>query len=360
MLIRHRGLIIFLLFAVVGHAQLLDLWLGPPAQREPPMRELGFALIFAPILLVLVGEWIADEASSRRGERLGWGITLAGAVWHLGLDLLCLMLPWRGAAEWRFGLLGAAVGAIVMGLVLRRALRGLRAQDPSEEPDPAVAPPGEGVLGRLGREAALVGGTPIAVGLISLGFVGMAIVGAVRRPDGLGVLLASGGFFVLCAAVAVWMGLSRRAMLLGRPDPLARLRPRFLRRAVVLPTREGLAQLTRRGATVYPWDAITDVSLAEVYGNPAVLVRLRDDVVVRRCVLAGSTVEDDLAPHDRWARSEARGRRMQRALFGADLAILGTLTEEGAGVLRRQIEAALQDPAAPLPALAAELAKRAR
>ena len=359
MLTRHRGLIIFLLFAVVGHAGLLDAWLGPSVRRGSPASELGFVLILAPILLVLLGEWVADDATSRRWQRAGWGTAALGALWHLGLDAACLMLPWLGFGQWRFGLAGAAVGAVVMALVLRHAVRALVAEDPdAAEPDPAVAPPGEGWLGRLSREAQLFGGTPIAVGLVSLGFVALAGLGlwhGSHDPKGAtGTLLAAGGFFLLCAGVALWMGLSRRAMLLGLPSPLAHLRPRFLRRAVVLPTAEGLAQLDRRGATLYPWDAVLSVGLAEIYGNPAVLVRLRDDVVVQR-LQPGESLE----AHARWARRQARGRKLQRALTGADLAVLEPLTEEGAGVLMRQLEAALKDPEAraALPGVAAEQAR---
>jgi hypothetical protein len=362
MLIRHRGLIIFLLLAVVGHASLLDAWLGPVQQRGSPASELGFALIFAPIVLVLAGEWVADEASSRRWQRLGWGVVLVGAVWHLGLDAACLLLPWLGASWWQAGLAGAAAGAVVMALVLRNALRAFTAENPdTAAPDPTVAPANEGWLGRLGREAQLLGGTPIAVGLVSLGFVALAGYGLLRHPERLdgrsaGTLLAAGGFFLACAGIALWAGLSRRASLLGLPSPLGHLLPRFLRRAVVLPTAEGLALVDRRGATVYPWDAVQSVALGELYGNPAVLVMLRGDAAVRRLP------DGPDAPRERWAQKEARGRRLQRALTGADLVITSALTEQGPGVLLKQLAAALQSPEAraALPGVEAEQARWAR
>lgn len=361
MLTRHRGLLIFVLFAVVGHAGLLDAWLGPVKQRGSPASELGFALIFAPIVLVLVGEWVADDAFSRRWQRLGWGVAIFGALWHLGLDAACLLLPWLGVSEWRLGLAGAAAGAGVMALVLRHAVRAFRAEDPdAAEPDPAVAPAREGLLGRLGREARLLGGTPIAIGVVSLGFVGMAGYAMVLHPERLdGGLLAAAGFFLLCAGIALWSGLSRRASLLGLPSPLGRLMPRFLRRTVVLPTAEGLAVIARRGVTIYPWDAVQSVALGEIYGNPAVLVQLRTDAAVRRWP---EPTTEPPAQRERWAQKEARGRQMQRALTGADLVIMSVLTEEGPGVLMKQLLAVLREPAsrAALPGVASEQARWTR
>ena len=360
MLIRHRGLIIFLLFAVVGHAGLLDLVLGPAKGRGSPASELGFALIFTPILLVLAGEWVADDAFSRRWQRLGWGVVIAGALWHLGLDAACLLLPWLGAREWLLGLAGAAAGAGVMALVLRHAVRAYRTEDPDAvEPNPTVVPAGEGPLGRLAREAQLLGGTPIAVGLISLGFVALVGYSGVRHPERLdGSLLAAGGFFLLCAGIALGSGLSRRASLLGLPSPLGRLVPRFLRRTVVLPTAEGVAVLGRGGATIYPWDAVQSVGLGELYGNPAVLVQLRADVAVQRW----PAPTEPPAQRERWAKKEARGRSVQRALTGSDLVITSTLTEQGPGVLLKQLAAVLREPAsrAALPGVAAEQARWSR
>lgn len=361
MLTRHRGLFVFLLFAVVGHAGLLDAWLGPVKQRGSPASELGFALIFAPIVLVFVGEWVADDAFSRRWQRLGWGVAIVGALWHLGLDAACLLLPWLGASEWRLGLAGAAAGAVVMALVLRHAVRAFRAEDPdAAESDPAVVPANEGLLGRIAREARLLGGTPIAVGVVSLGFVGMVGYTLVLHPERLdGKLLAAAGFFLACAGIALWSGLSRRASLLGLPSPLGRLMPRFLRRTVVLPTAEGLAVIARRGTAVYPWDAIQSVALGEIYGNPAVLVQLSADVAVQRWPAPDA---EPPAQRERWAKSEARGRQVQRALTGADLAIMSALTEEGPGVLLKQLAAVLQEPAsrAALPGVASEQARWTR
>lgn len=369
MLTRNRGLIIFVLLAVAGHISLIELLLalvlGPAGPRGSSQSQAGFVLILAPIVLVLLGEWIADDASAVRWQRLGWGVAFAGALWHLALDAGCLLLPWLGTQSGgtlAFSIGGALAGGVVMALVLRKAWRGLTSADPdAPEPDPAVAPPDERWPGRIAREAALVGGTPIALLLVSLGLVVMAFVGMLHRPAALGTLLLCAGFFGLCGAVAVWMGLERRALLLGQPAPLAHLRPRWLRRAVALATREGLAMVelrgARRAALVYPWEALTRVSVGEMYGNAAVFVDLRPDVVVRRCALGGAA-----PPREEWAPREARARSLQRMLTGADLAIMGVLTDEGPGVLVRQLESALTDPAAraSLPGVEEELLRRGR
>jgi hypothetical protein len=217
-------------------------------------------------------------------------------------------------------------------------------------------PPGEGLLGRLFRELALFGGTAFALVFVSCGFVGLAFLGLLRHPERWLKLLGGAGFFGLCAAVGVWMGLERRALLLRRPSPFAGLWPRWARRGVVLATREGLAQLGRHGATVYPWETIATVSLGEVSGNAALFVRLLHDAVPLRA----PAPERPLFSPERWARSEAFGRRVQRTLTDFDLAILGVLTEEGPGALLRQIESALTDEAAraALPAVAEALASR--
>lgn len=366
MLTRNRGLILFVLFAVAGHISLIELLLARalgPVERGSSLSQAGFVLVLAPIVLVLLGEWIADDASAVRWQRLGWGVAFAGALWHLALDAGCLLLPWLGTQSGgllAFSIGGALAGGVVMALVLRQAWRGLVSADP-DAPDPAVAPPDERWPGRIAREAALVGGTPIALFLVSLGFVGMAFVGMLRRPAALGTLLLCAGFFGLCGAVAVWMGMERRAMLLGQPAPLAHLRPRWLRRAVARATREGLAMVelrgARRAALVYPWEALTLVSIGEMDGNAAVFVHLRPDVVVRRCVLGGAA-----PPREEWAPREARARSLTRLLTGADLAILGVLTDEGPGVLGRQLESALADPTAraSLPGVEEELLRRGR
>lgn len=346
MLTRHRGLMIFLLFAVVGHASLIERWFG----RAAPLWQVGFALILAPIVLVLLGEWIAEDATTTKWQRGGWGLAVVGAAWHLVLDVACLTLP-RSGTQWWFSVAGAAAGAIVMTLALRRAWRGF--VDP-EAPDanPAQASPDEGLLGRCGRELALFGGTPVALLLVSLGFVAMAVIGLLKHPWNQGSLFG-GLFFACCGAIAVWMGLDRRAMLLGQPSPFARLRPRFLRRVVVLATQEGLAQLDKNGATVYAWEIISEVWLGEMYGNAALLVSLVADAPAIRVPRAGRPRSDTL----RWAKREVWNRRVQRALTDSDLAIMGMFTEEGPGVLAQQIKAALtaQAERAKLPTLVAAM-----
>ena len=351
MLTRHYGLHIFLIFAVVGHASLTDRWFGKAA----PWWHVGFALILAPIMLVLFGEWIATDATISKWQRRGWGMAALGAVLHLVLDGACLWLPWSGAVEWKAGVAGAAVGATVMALVLQRSWRGFCAPD-APDPDLRIAQPGETLLERLARELALFGGTAFALLTVSLGFVALALVGLARHPERLGKLLGGAGFFGLCGVVAVWMGAERRALLLGRPSPFARLWPRWARRAVVVATQEGLAQLDKNGATVYLWETIAAVSLGEFSGNPALFVRFVEDAPAFRVPAPGRPLPDRTA----WSKRETWNRSVQRALTDSDLVILGALTEEGPGVLCRQVEAVLADKAArsSLPPLVEVLTRR--
>ena len=308
-------------------------------------------------MLVLCGEWIAEDAWATKWQRLGWGMAVLGAVWHLVLDGACLTLPRSSTFEWKASVAGAAVGALIMALVLRRAWRGLRDPD-APEPDPAAVAPDESSLGRLARELALFGGTALAVLLISLGFVALAVMGIIQHPERSGPLIGGAGFFALCAAAAVGMGVERRALYLGQPSPLARLRPRFLRRVTVLITREGLTQLDRNGATVYPWPTIAAVSVGELYNNAAIMINLFDGAPALRVPAEGRPLPDD----EKWTRREARNRRIQRALTGSDLAILGVLTEEGPGVLAKQLKEALTDEAvrARLPTLAEVMEQKGR
>lgn len=336
MLTRHHGLLILLLFSVVGHASLSDHFFG----RERPWFQVGFALILAPIVLVLLGEWTAQDAQTTAWRRRGWAVAIVGAVWHLALDAGCLALPWLGSVEWKFSLLGAALGALVMSLALRRALRGWRSPD-EPEPDPAAAPPPTGLFGWVAREASLLGGTSIALMLISFGMVAMACVGMLRHP-GVPPLKIVGAalFFMLCGLAGFGMGLERRALLLGLPAPLARLRLR--RRAVVVAAREGVVQLNRQGALVYGWEYVTGISLGQMYNNAAVFVSLADGAVPTWRPALGRLAEP--GEEEKRLRSEQRGRLVQRALSGADLAILSVFTEEGPGVLARQLKEALEDP----------------
>ena len=139
MLTRNLGLIVLLLFAVVGHSQLLDLALGPPQQRPSPLKELGFAFIFAPIALVMLGEWIAQDSETAAWRRRGYLLAVVGGVWHLLLDAACLALPWLDVSSPWFSIAGALLGAVVMGLVVQASWRGLVTPF-AEPPDLSQAP----------------------------------------------------------------------------------------------------------------------------------------------------------------------------------------------------------------------------
>jgi hypothetical protein len=352
MLTRHTGLTVFLLFAVVGHAELLEHFVG----RRAPWWQVGFGVIFAPIALVLLGEWIAGDAESRRFRRLGWWIAGFGAAWHLVLDAACLALPLLGTPEAWLGVAGALPGATVMALALRRALRGWRFPD-EPEPDPA-APPPPGVLARLRREAGLVGGDAVALFVVSAGFVALGAFALLRRPEQWRDPRpwAAIGFFGFCALVSVQMGLERRAMLLGAPGPLSRLTPRWLRRACYHAVREGLLLVERRGATLYPWEALASVSVGTVSHNAALLIELAPGCVGERLRAADGSPRAQA----RWVERQLRAVRLTRALYGVDLMALSPLTADGPGVLARQLTEALasEEARASLPAAADLLLRR--
>lgn len=334
MLTRHHGLLILLLFAVAAHATLVQRWLG----REPPWMQIGFAILFAPIVLALLGEWIAGDATTPTWQRRGWMLALLGAGWHLLLDALCLVLLNQQEGPRLLLIGGAVLGAAVMSLVLRRAWKGI--QDPAApEPDLSAPAKNETAWGRIAREAALFGGTPLVLILISLGFVVMAGVGMARNPHAWAKLVGAGGFFALCGLVGVWMGLERRAMHLRQPSPFAGLRPRWMQRSLVVAAQDGLALLDRKGATLYAYEDIRAVSLGELQGNAAVFIELSARATPRRLSIDGTPLPEDAA----WLRKQAWNRNVQQSLCGCDLALMGVMTRSGPGVLAEEIGTLLTD-----------------
>lgn len=339
MLTQHLGLKIFLLLAVVGHAGFVQALLG----REPPWMQVGFTVIFAPIVLVLVGEWIAADAESTKGRRLGFGLAAVGASGHLLLDLCCLSLPYLHVPDWKWGLGGVACGALVMGLALRHAVRGLRTPDAPAPDLSEPLPMSASRLARLARAAAQVGGTWIAVLCVSLGFVGMGIWGLFRRQKLEGGLLFAIAFFALCALVAVWAGLDRRALFLGQPSLWSRLARS--RRSTARLTQQGLALLQRRGgvpcATLYPWDALAGLAMGEYMHQPAIFVELSS--VDAPKYVTGEGVSDPPPPG--WWAEQQRTMRWTTALCDAPVVLFGPLCPEGPGPLFRSLRAHLGDPA---------------
>jgi hypothetical protein len=330
MLFRHRGLIILLLAPLAGQATLLERWLGSSLRLS-----VVCAVLFAPIALALLGALISEEATSARVRRWGFGVTFFGALLHLFYDLACVALPFVGSGSWGVKLAGVAVGGIVMVFALREALRGVR--DPDASPPSLEPVPRESGWARLQREAALVGGTAIALCLISLGMVAMACVALVRHPEQISKGLSAGVFFAACAVSGIRMGLGRRALLLGRPAP--RLWPKRGRQIRVVATREGLTQIDRKGATVYPWELITTVVPGEYHHNPALFIELIPETWAVRHHIDGRVAPTD----EKWRKRLARSHSIQRALTGSDLVIMDLWTEAGPGPLLRQMEAALFD-----------------
>ena len=64
------GVLMLLFPAVAAHSLLMDRWFA----RQPPGSYVGFAVLFAPILLVLVGEWIATDAGTQHWGRRGFAV----------------------------------------------------------------------------------------------------------------------------------------------------------------------------------------------------------------------------------------------------------------------------------------------
>ena len=347
MLGRHHGLTILLLGAVAAHATLVQHFLG----RQPPYMQLGFAVILVPLLLPLLGGWITDDAETVAGQRTGHALSAIGASLHLLLDLGCLALPWLVTESAWFYIAGAAVGAIVMGLVLREALLGLAGQA-------AATKQRRGAWGKLVTEVELFGGTPIALVLVCAGFVTLALVGAIRRGAMPPSMIGAAAFFACCGLVGVAMGLDRRALLLGEPSPLARLRPRWLRGGSARVCKDGLALTDRRGATLYAWPSILAIAPGMFMNSSALLVTLEDGAPAVRVDKLGAIARADVLRS--WEKSEARSRSLVRALIGADLAILSAMTEDGAGALYTAVENAMLDEAvrATLPSFA-EICRRA-
>lgn len=332
MFFRNLWLKIPLLFAVVGHAQLFE----SLTHRAPPGWQIGLVLTIGAVVLPLLGEWIAEDASSLNWRRMGWRVAAFGAGVHLLLDTACLALPWVGGAEWKAGLAGALVGAVIMLVLLRGYLGALR--DPEGLPPPAWMPTGDSLPARLWREAHHMGGTAILVMLIGWAFVAVAAVVLLRRPAArddmklwLGLL-----FFAGCTVAGLGMGLERRAMVLGLPAPLASLRPRWLRRATFVATREGLLFVDRRGATLYRWNQVAAVSPGTLFNNAALFVDLIEEAAPER--VRG----DDEA---RALAQERKARAFNRGVHGVDLTIMSMFTEHGPGPLERQLREALADPA---------------
>lgn len=350
MLTRNPGLMLVLLFAVAAHASLTDRWLTDVQHG----KQLGFAILLAPILLILLGEWITQDAAALVWQQRGCRITLLGALWHLILDGASLALLGTGLPSVALVAAGALAGALLAAWVAQQALRRLRkAGTEDSDADPSQAPPPRGWLARIAREASLFGSTAAMVCLVGLGMVAMAAVGLWRHPEAWPKLLGAAAFFALCGLVGVWMGLDRRAMLLRQPSPFARFRPRFLRRSRAIPTQEGLALIGRRGATIYVWESITAVSLGEYQGSPALFLNFGPAAVPQRLLPDGSPAQDDPT----WLRRQRRNQELMRLLAGCDLVIMSVLTEQGPGVLAEQISRLLCDyeGRAQLPTCAAAL-----
>lgn len=347
---RNLWLKVPLLFAVVGHASFFEALTA----RVAPWWQVGVVLTIAAIVIPLLGEFLADEADSVEWRRRAWAIAAGGALLHLALDAACFALPWLASNQWKAGVAGALAGAIVMTVLLRGYVAALR--HPAGLDAPARIPRGRSWPARLWRGAYQFGGPAILTMVIGLAFVSAAAVLLVTRPHARGDMRLWGSlaFFAGCATMGLFIGLERRALLLGRPGP--RLW-RGRRRAVHVVSRDGLLFVNRRVAFLYPWDEIEEVRSGPLFGTAAVaiFVRLAPQASPRR-VLAG---EGD-------ARARARlagARAFHLENHDADLVIASRSTESGPGPLLRELHHALAEPAwrATLPASEEEISRlRAR
>lgn len=330
---RNQWFVLTVVTAAAGHAMLAQAVLG----ARPPWAA---ALVMAPFLCVALGEWLAEDATAAWLVASGHGLCAVGAVVHLALDAACLALPWIGGPTGSQGCAFALVAVPGMSVVLADAIARLRGREP-----PRWAPTADSRLGRLWREATLVGGNAITLVVIGVGLTVAVLAAIAARPTRPWWPIA------VCTAMiplGAWMGLERRALLLGRPFGLPWLRRLRRRGGVYLATRDGLVRVDPRGATLYRWIDLAQIDAGTVSENPCVIVVLAADAAPERT--------DDLDP-DRALERERRDRGWTRTLFGCDLAILAAATEHGPGPLLLHLARALADPAAreALPTAAAEV-----
>src|SRR5687768_5847194 len=81
-----------------------------------PHEKLRFAAVFAPVVVVLVGGWMQDDARTARGRRLGMAVEVLGLVAALGLTVTAVGSG--GGDGFSRGM--SVLGAIFAGLWLLR------------------------------------------------------------------------------------------------------------------------------------------------------------------------------------------------------------------------------------------------
>lgn len=344
---RHIGLKVFLLFGVVGPAELLEYF----TERREPWWTVGIAVMIATIVGVLVGEWIADDATQPGWRRLGWGITAVAATIHLLVDAACVSMLWLPVMYPVLSLFGVAIAAGVMAIQLVLAIRGLR--DPMQQIE---VTPQRGLFGAVARETSLFGGTALAVVAVGVGIAAMAAVGLARRGWSSKVALAE-LFFIAVALCGVGMGIERRALALGLPVPWAGWLhwPRSL---TYYAAREGLLLIRRRDAVLYRWEWIESAETGTMSGLFAIRFMLAMDTAGERLGVSDLTAEDQA----RWRSKELRSLAIVRALTGADIAVIAQQTISGLGPFRVQIASVMADPqyASSLPSATELLAETGR
>jgi hypothetical protein len=276
----------------------------PPRGLYPTWIIVG--LIVVPIALLELGDAILEDARSLRTARVAQLVSIAGA---LAYPFVYGLYASMGTDHPSARTVGLALGSIGFLPAL------LRLRETDDRAGPIIR-------GRI----AVIGGMPIVVGLICLGFVIAGLSVLVFRPRAgdrielwIGVLFFGSGF-----AIAWVQGLERwRTLARGRAPGLALIR--FLALAgftislllfglmwpgisglmrvlftgagvlfavgtIVIAlrglglgprwridlAREGLLERTRRFAILTPWDQIAGASIGELQGNLALFVALVD------------------------------------------------------------------------------------
>jgi hypothetical protein len=382
--------------------------LAPGRERLPVWVVLGLGC--APIFLLELGAELAMTSTAGR-RRAGARMQLAGALIYLAL-LAAALGATRSPRLHGFPFLVAlaSLGGLASGVVLWDHARRRQGQLPVAAGERMAAARAGTFRGLLADALAIIGGTPIAVGALSLGMVAMAVAVIPRRHGRVPLEMALGlGFFTGCALMALAQALGRWEALVPHSrvkGPLTAVQSlafllfggsmagmgwlwlrdpagsRFMAilgisfgalgvaaglawpaarrgggRAGYDLVREGLLERTRGGPFLYPWAAIESVALGEFQHRISLLVRLADPALIEGPV--GVTAGGgDRAMAARLARRK-RSLRWNRNLFDAEVIVLGHLGGAPIGALFRTAEAAITDAEAraALPPAAERLAR---
>ena len=370
--------------------------LTPGRERLPIWLVIGALCL--PIALCELGAELFTSSTATRWRELGVRCQLVAATLFPTLLIAGASLRAPNLRGKPFlialGSLGALASAIIWWDYGRtREGRELIAVDPLAAGERAASRAG------LVDALAVIGGAPFLVGAISAAFVTLALVAAARHggavPSRLWLAL---GFFAACLLVAVMQGTQRweayvpgsrithwrqatqtaAFLLFGgallaialsarRDGTVGALKAAFMavggagcllagvattwravrpsgRRLGYQLVREGLLEMTRRGAFLFPWPAIEAVAIGEYAHQVTLFVRLSRHDLVQGPWRSGLMVPDGAV-----RRPFAKRRRSLqwcRRLFDADIMIMASLIDRPLGDLFRDISSLLENEAA--------------